>query len=1522
MWNRNLLARLAAMLSIGLLLACQKISAKTLSPESLNLDRELSQSVITDIVQDKKGFLWVSTMEGLNRFDGYSVLIYDRRNSNLSNDTIYDIAIDRDDNIWLGTVNGLSVLDKETNQFITYHHSPSDPKTIPDNEIFMVVNGGSGIWVTTLNGIAYYSLDDKEFERYPIVNQLDIEEAVDEITALYIDHNSNVWIGNSTGEIGLLDPAAKKFVIEDFSVGSIEGFITQIMHYKDEQYFVLTDTNLYIYNRANGVVEDVNLVDFGMQDDFKEVTKLYRDRQGDLWFGTSNNGTFFYSPSSGKKIQYIHPQDLHARSGRNNISSIYQDRTGNIFLGTKSYISKIDKDAINFEHFYKKNNGDHRLAGNSTFGVLVDSDNKLWVGSEYQGLVVFNIEGDNYTLDPEIYFKSWDGSAVNAILEDKHKNIWVVANDQLVTYNRETKIWAAKELPKLDDATLFTGQFYNDDLWLASSNGLMKIDPDGVIEHYRIEQKPYSEKNYIHVFKFDEKGLLWIGSEAGLYTYNLQEKKFNDAAQLIMNAPQALSQGIYDLHFDPKGRLWVGTHGNGLFLLDFEQQEVLTLNNRNSLINNFIYSILDDQNGFLWFGTGRGLYRLDTERMRLTEFGSEKGQPISDFNLGSKAFDKNGKLYFGGINGLISFKPNTYKEDSTAAVPVLTSVLINNKSPRVGALDTDNSQRSISETKKLVIFPDETSIAIDFSALHFDMPKNNLYRYILEGYDKDWIEADSKSRRAVYAKLDPGTYHFKLLVSNQDGLWNEEPLVVKLLVKPSPYFSRWAIALYILLSAIALGLIGYLVRLRFKERAESQKKIAESEERLKLSLWGSGNELWDWDLETKALHLSNEWDVDFPRDGIRSGYSEENSNIHPNDLSFVKQALNAHINGKTKVFESTYRISDGNGDWIWVLDQGKIVAYDNGKPSRMSGTLKNITEIKNTEQHLDVIVRSFDNTADAIWILDSQLRYISVNQSFEKTTGYSKEDVIGATMSEQAIHGMTDELYDGLMNILTERGSWQGELEAIRSDGTIYPIEINVDAVRDSDGVIANYVGVFSDITYRKKSEQELRRLATTDQLTNLPNRSTFRSRVESVISQSSKSQQHALLFIDLDNFKRINDSLGHGVGDELLISVANILENIVDPQNGMVARLGGDEFTVFLNDVEAWNHPAKIAQAILDHFDKSLQLTNNDILVSPSIGIVMYPENGTNSEELMKNADTAMYYAKKKGKNTFQFYTRQMNEQAMMRLTLESDLRHAIEQEEFVVFYQPKVCLTSGKITSLEALVRWRHEERGIVMPNEFVPLAEESGLIIAISQQVIEKTCMQIRDWRKRGIFSGKVAINLSAIQFYHENLWETVKNALHLAQIDASAIEIEITEGMVMQDLAHSVQQMHTLKDMGVSLALDDFGVGYSSLGNLKDFPIDTLKIDRSFTWGLDESERVKKLVESIITLAHNLDVKVVAEGVETKTQIEMLKEMKCEEIQGFIFSRPLPAWELEKLFSDPDITLESVVKNREATSFDPK
>lgn len=1488
---------------------CSSISlyAQERTTESIEISSELSHSVIYDIVQDHQGFIWVATLAGLNRFDGYDAKHFYSRRDGLSADEITALAVDSFGNIWVGTENGLNVYLQDKGIFQSFFHNPADNLSLASDKIYSLATADNGdLWIATEKGVSYYQSSTKSFKSFEILNELDIPSDNLEITAI-TSSDGITLLGTSSGQLALLqDNDTFKQVNSD----DLNGAIKQIIKKSNKQFFVLTTNALYLWDNRAQKIELVEPSALGIDNQFIQFTSIAMASENELWLGSDKNGLYRANLDSGVSNLFFHRHTKDGYSGTNHINTLLQDKTGVLWIGTDANLHKINPSLINFKHYSQHSASELKLIGNSVFSVLVDSDGWYWFGTEFDGLSVFKPSSDGLKLDPKIQLPLLTSNSINTVLEGSMGIVWIVAADNVWTFDKNTGEFSLFRDTAFGDATFFIAKYHNGNLWIGSNYGLWRIDEDKKIKHFLIDQQVYNLQNKIINMEFDPNNEhIWLATEQGVTQFDIASETFTSLNEFIEDGPPGLSSVIYDLYLDMHGRLWVASYQYGLYQVDFATQKVATLNNSNSKLNNVIYSIQPDKKNNLWLATSQGLYRLEPDSKSLTHFNTIQDQPIRDFNLGAKFMDTKGKLLLAGINGVIHFDPKSYRRDESSASPVVLDVLINGQAARIGDTKDSHAKVPMHVTDELKLFHDDTSLSIAFAAMHFANPDNNRFKYMLEGYDKNWIEVDAEGRRAIYGKLDSGDYTFKLMASNKDGVWGEEIKSIRVEVLPSPYFSNLALMLYALIFGSLMAVSFALYRSRINERKAASERLAESEERLKLSLWGSGDELWDWDIKTGALHLSNEWDIDFPRDGIRSGHSDANSNIHPNDLPFVKQSLQAHLSGKSKHFESTYRLSNEKGGWVWVLDQGKSVEFDDDKrPSRMAGTLKNVSEIKDAEQRLSVIAKSFENISDGVWILDSDLKYIAINKSFETITGYPSEQVIGAHMQENAIKDMNENFYQRLMALLEEKGSWQGELEAIRKDGTVYPIDINVDVVRDSDNNIINYVGVFSDITYRKIAEKELRRLATTDQLTSLLNRNTFRTEIETTLAHSAEGVLHALLFIDLDNFKRINDSLGHSAGDELLVAVAEHLQDVMKENNGIVARLGGDEFIIFLQDVDAWNQAAQVAQDVLDRFTEKLEFSNNKLMVSPSIGIVMYPENGSTADELLRNADTAMYYAKKKGKNTFQFYTRQMNEQAKLRLNLENDLRAAIEKDEFVVFYQPKVSLQTGTIEGFEALIRWRNEKRGLVMPNEFIPLAEESGLIIPISQQVIEKACIQVRDWQKRDLFHGKMAINLSAIQFYHENLWETVKNALHLANLEAESIEFEITEGMVMQDLAHSIQQMNTLKDMGVSLALDDFGVGYSSLGNLKDFPIDTLKIDRSFVWDLDDSERDKKLVASIVTLAHNLDIKVVAEGVETIKQVEALKEMKCEEIQGFIFSRPLPAFEIERLLEDSNATLE--------------
>lgn len=1487
--------------------------------DAIGIEDQLSQSVITVIVEDQQGFLWIGTEDGLNRYDGYQIKVFQKQNSNLSHTTIHDLLIADNGDVWIATENGLNIYQQQTGKIINYHHNPLEPFTLANDYVTSLAKDDKGgVWVATFNGPSYYDPAIEGFKTYPIMLSRRVTATVSELRQIYVDSKQRVWAITTRGELAEFNPGSEQFFIVHSSTGNQFGTIGDIKETPEGNLWLVSyQQGIIEYRPEQNEFETINYSELGLGDTSIQASNVFFDADKNLWLGTVREGLYSIEHKTGRSNHYRYGRP--GSIGSNTINHLFQDSNDILWVGTSAYINKINPNAILFNHNYYQPDSVDSLAGDVSFALQATIDDKLVVGSDGHGVTVMDAR-DPLDLKrlaliapPELNNKS-----INYIGSASSGKVWVVTYDSVWLLNLNTQALQQVFENESYTAELLTAYYLEGNLWLGTTEGLWKLDQNYRVERYKVIDADFHRNNRINaILPTADQRSLWIGTESGVHLFDIDKSSFSGLDQLIKDPPEETKDVVLSLQLDKFNRLWVGTFGNGLIVIDLTKQVATALNSTTSGIHDSIYSMELDSNGFVWIGTGRGLFRVSPDDFSLTQFTLAEDQPILEFNTGASTRDRHGNLYFGGINGIVNFRAEAYQPDKKPPTPVITEILINNNPIVIEDEHKKRLHKPANLAEQVTFFPEDTSISFEFAGLNYADPKNNRYRYRMEGHDDNWIETDAKGRRVTYTNLQPGDYLFQVQASNKDGVWSEKPAQLKVHIKTSSWLTASAFTLYGFILGLIIMAFSYLIWARMRERKTAALQLTQSEERLKLSLWGSGDELWDWQIPSGALHLSNEWPYDFPRDGIRSGYSMANSNIHPNDLPFVRQALNAHLTDKSMHYESTYRISDEKGGWVWVLDRGKVVSRDeNQKPLRMAGTLKNITELKSTEQQLSMIAKSFDNISDGVWILDEKFHYIAVNKAFTKITGFEEVEVLGKLMKVSALHQITDDEFQVLRAELAEKGCWYGELIAKRKDGTSYPIEINIDVVRDNDGEIINYVGVFSDITFRKQAERELRRLATVDQLTDLKNRTSFRSHFEQLIDNSGRGDQHALLFIDLDNFKRINDSLGHGIGDQLLIYVAKILQDIVSEEHGIVARLGGDEFTVLLQEVDTWNKPAKIAQGILDEFAKPLSLSTTEVVVSPSIGIVMYPENGLTAEELLKNADTAMYYAKKKGKNTYQFYTRQMNEQAKLRINLEGELRQAIEKDEFVMFYQPKVSLQTGKITGMEALVRWRNPRRGLVLPGEFIPLAEEAGFIIPISQRVIEKTCLQIRDWQNRGIFHGKVAVNLSAVQFYHENLWETVKNALHLAKIEADALEFEITEGMVMEDLAQSLQQMRTLRDMGISLALDDFGVGYSSLGNLKDFPIDTLKIDRTFVWDLEDSDRDRNLVASIVTLAHNLDIKVVAEGVENRNQVEALREMGCEEIQGFIFSRPVPPWDIETMLNITDFDLDEFIAHNES------
>ena len=520
---------------------------------------------------------------------------------------------------------------------------------------------------------------------------------------------------------------------------------------------------------------------------------------------------------------------------------------------------------------------------------------------------------------------------------------------------------------------------------------------------------------------------------------------------------------------------------------------------------------------------------------------------------------------------------------------------------------------------------------------------------------------------------------------------------------------------------------------------------------------------------------------------------------------------------------------------------------------------------------------------------------MEVNQAFAEMFGYSTEEIL-----EMDVFSLVDEESRNLVksNMLSDN-SMSYEVIGVHKNGTRIVVEV-VGTSCFYKGSIARVVAV-RDITERKRAEELINHMAYHDSLTTLPNRLLFNERLTSALHQArGKGQRLAVMFLDLDRFKLVNDTLGHGMGDKLLIGVASRIIDCLGPDD-IVARMGGDEFTVLMH-IDDPQEAANASQMIIAALKEPFVIDGYELHTTTSIGISLYPEDGDDAQVLMRNADTAMYRAKDQGRNSYSYYDTAMNRLGIERLELENGLRYALEREELVVYYQPRLNLASGRIVGMEALVRWQHPVLGLVPPGRFIPLAEETGLIVPISEWVLETACKQTTKWLDSGYPPLQVAVNLSARQFQSPGLVERVDSILQESGLAPELLELEITESITMQDVDFTILTLRKLSDMGIHIAVDDFGTGYSSLSYLKNFPIHTLKIDQSFVRELHRDSYNAAIVNTVIYLAQNLNLKVIAEGVETEQQLAFLRDQRCDEMQGFLFSRPVPMDEFERLLQE--------------------
>lgn len=722
---------------------------------------------------------------------------------------------------------------------------------------------------------------------------------------------------------------------------------------------------------------------------------------------------------------------------------------------------------------------------------------------------------------------------------------------------------------------------------------------------------------------------------------------------------------------------------------------------------------------------------------------------------------------------------------------------------------------------------------------------------------------------------------------------------------PTPAYTG---ALLLSLSLFAgLSTVYWCVAL-WRHSAQSKQQHVSAQldaERLKLALEAANQGLWDWDLrQSQTIFFSSAYCATLGYSPTEFGNNQQawKNRLHPEERELILRNVTTFLADSHEDYDSTYRMQHKDGDYRWIRSRGRLIKDATGAPERFIGVAHDITTQRGAQERLKQAKAVFEITHEGVLITDHNNIVVHINPAFTQITGYNLEDVLGQTPSMFKSGRHKADFYQALWTSLETTDEWSGEVWNRRKNGEILPQYQTIRSIRDENGLISHNVAVFSDISLLKSSQSELNHLARHDPLTGLANRAQLYERLTQTLHKSLKQGKNSTLFlIDLDHFKTINESLGHSVGDQVLQSIAQRITGIIDQKKCTLARIGGDEFVVICESTHNPAEAATMAQALIQASKQPFMLNNNELFISASVGVCLFPESGQTVEEIMRNADSALSKAKDSGRDTFAFYSSEMTEQAFQRISVGSELRHALESDGLTVYYQPVYEMQTLQLSGCEALVRWNHPQRGLVSPAEFIPIAEELGLIGAIDEWVLQRACEQMYIWQTQGQQLDFIAVNLSSRSLSNQQLTQTVAATLERTGIAPQHLELEVTESAVMENPTHADATLKELQALGIRLAIDDFGTGYSSLSRLKSLPVHKLKIDQSFVKNLPSDVEDIAIVRAILALGKSIGLQVQAEGIETEAHLHFLQEQQCPLGQGYWFSRPLPTADFSQLLA---------------------
>jgi len=1452
----------------------------------------LTQSYVTKTVQDEEGFIWIGTQMGLNRYDGYNIKEIKGPNKVFEKGIISTLFIDEKGFLWVSTEHsGLYRMNTTTFASEQFFSGKIEPDDKSYSQVSVIKQGRDDtLWLGISNNLYQLEIASQKLTHYLTLETEDdiVRDIYIEGDSLYCASSDGLYkVAIKTGQSELIphrpstvksiDSANTKLLIYDNQLGLLVGTVDGLyslprpdsntddmampqllipnlniwdMIWMNGYYFVATDQGLYRFNPTTLELTFVlNFSESIYRTTDNNILDIFQDRSGNMWLASKSQGVMIWSPLT---TRFGHVgTTTKSKLSNENVWAIHQDNSGTIWVGTNNGINELQFDSGKITAYLtvddlKKIRGMQvvrNIFANST------DDNLLWVLND-EGFFLF----DKTTgVAREPYFTK---EAKNIIQDKWLSGLFVIDNENIFFFNESGHLHYNSTTGEINRLTELD-QFTDVDLSWSFIGRLPDKDHTVLLATSG------------HLYQYD-----WLSKSVSLIykVKNYQQQSFDTVDNWVI---------------DKNNTLWLAMTGEGLIGLDYDTfDEKYRFDASNQLTTNNIYSLQLDEFGNLWFSSQLGIFYLDIDTLHIENFVSSDGLHSNEFNGYAFTKLKDNRLVFGSQSGITVFSPKEFQKKYISKENYRVSLT------HMSLISDKRELKKLHGRAAIELEHDDIGLKLQFSTLQFFKQAQTTYNIELFG-PSPLSFSNYESNELLIPKLDAGEYKLKITATNPQTGITSLPLSLKIHSKFAPWASPKAkLGIFMILASI-LAVYFYNRRLRKIELIEAHDEAQSSKEQMQLALKGSNSGVWDYQiLEDKVYEerVGQELGYSYLRKAV--SMKEHALLIKPEQFSQLKLKWKDFINGIDDNWDVSYQMKSSKGEWYWYRDVGRVISRDvKGLPTRVSGTYTNITQTKVNEAQAILFGEAFSQINDWVLILDVAMQPVTTNEAFMKAFGLDNISIIPSL--KLILSKLGEQKYQKFKEIIEQikpKASWQGEevIETATSDK--HPVLIKINAIAKNQK-ISHYVIVISDITMQKHAEEKLRHLAHYDYLTDLPNRKLILEMLEEKVKFPEK--QCALFFIDLDKFKQVNDLYGHVVGDNLLKFVAKTLVGCVKHYD-IVARQSGDEFMILFDSYNSIDDLSHIAQRINTKLSKPIVIEGNHLNITSSIGISIFPNDSRSATGLIKKADLAMIHAKQESRGNFQFFTRDMNEKAHQRLFLENELRKACDSKCFTNFYQPIVNQVQEKVIGFELLLRWQHEGE-MISPSIFIPIAEEIGLISQMTEDAIDQALADYCLWKDE-FPESYISVNLSPIHILQEGLGNTIDMLLNKHQLPASTLRLEITEGTLLADLDVAMTRLNELQSQGFKLLLDDFGTGYSSLTYLSKFPVNVLKIDKSFVLNLKTNPMNKPIIKSIISLANNLGLSCIAEGVETKSQLMYLQGLGCEAIQGFYFSKPLPVEEV--------------------------